>query len=509
MNQTEAFARFLEAAPDAMLVVDRAGQIVMVNRRAEVLFGYERDALLGQRIEILVPERYRSRHSLHRAAYTHAPAVRPMGAGLDLYGRRKDGGEFPVEISLSPLEVDGDVFIASAIRDISERKKLERERVELVREQAARTEAEAANRAKDEFIAMLAHELRNPLAAISTAIGVLNRIGGQDVTSVNARGVIGRQVTHLSRLVDDLLDVARVSTGKIALHRRPVDVAEVATRCVAALSSTGTNMAHRVSLDVAPVWVDADPIRLEQMIGNLLTNAVKYTPRGGSIRLTARAEGNSAVIVVQDTGLGMTADLVSRVFELFVQGEQAPDRAYGGLGVGLALVKRLVEAHGGTVEAFSEGPARGSTFTIRLPRVPRPAEQPPMGTPCDENVRYRILLIEDNRDSRDMLRTLLELQGHQVYAASDGVAGLETALTVRPDVAFIDIGLPGMDGYQIAQRIKEQGAPHPLLVALTGYGRAADREKAMQAGFDHHLVKPVDDEAIGRILGQVVSVPRR
>jgi K+-sensing histidine kinase KdpD len=373
----------------------------------------------------------------------------------------------------------------------------------LERAEAARAEAVGASRTKDEFLAMLAHELRNPLGAVVSAVGVLERIGPSGEMATRAGAIIRRQTEQLSRLVDDLLDVARVTTGKIVLSREALDLEDTVRRCVASLRDAGRLERHRMEIDAAPVWVDADRMRLEQIIENLLTNSVKYTPPGGAILLRVRSEGREAVLEVEDTGSGIAPALLPRVFDLFTQGDSDLDRRTGGLGIGLTLVRRLVEQHGGRVEAHSEGRGRGSTFTVRLPRIEAPRRSAPEGASGGRRdaVRLRVLLVEDNRDAREMLRSLLELSGHEVHEAEDGRQALDIAMQVETDVALIDIGLPGLDGYEVARRLKEQGRP-TRLVALTGYGQPGDRRRSMDAGFDAHLVKPVDLERLLRALGE-------
>jgi signal transduction histidine kinase/ActR/RegA family two-component response regulator len=369
-------------------------------------------------------------------------------------------------------------------------------------EHIAREDAEASNRAKDQFLAMLGHELRNPLAAISSGIGVLNRVDAPDPRAVRAREIITRQVGHLRELMDDLLDVARVTTGKISLSRSPCDLGELTRRCWAILESTGTLKQHTARLDTEPVWVDADETRLLQVIENLVTNAVKYTPPGGHVVVAVRAEGGDAVIRIADTGVGISPELLPRVFDLFVQGEQTQDRVKGGLGIGLTLVKRLVEMHNGSVAAASEGAGRGSLFTVRLPRLPTPAMPASPGErPSTAAGACRVLLVEDSADAREMLRLLLELEGYEVYEAEDGPVGLERAISLEPDAAIIDIGLPGLDGHEVARRLRatEAGA-RMRLVAVSGYGQPHDQGRSREAGFNVHLVKPVDAATLARAI---------
>ena len=363
-------------------------------------------------------------------------------------------------------------------------------------------EMERANQAKDEFLAMLGHELRNPLNAIGSAASLLGLGNGAPEMAERARAIIHRQVQHLARLVEDLLDVSRVTSGKVVLVRQATDLAEVATSTIASWRAAGRFARHRLALEVAPAWVDADPTRLEQVLGNLLANALKYTPSGGAITVRVAADGDSAVLEVEDTGAGILPELRHKVFDLFVQGERTLDRAQGGLGIGLTLTRALVEMHGGTVEARSAGAGRGATFTIRLPRIPAPAAtaRPPKPAPATR-VPRRILLVEDNVDAREMLRAQLAQEGHDVHAAADGPTGVEMAAAVRPDVVLIDIGLPGFDGYEVARRIRVSAwGKSMLLVALTGYGQADDRRRALDAGCDLHVTKPVFPERLAEII---------
>lgn len=381
-----------------------------------------------------------------------------------------------------------------------ERARFEREREELlVREREARAAAEAANRAKDEFLAMLGHELRNPLGAVATAVALLDRPGLTAEAGTKARAIITRQTANLARLTDDLLDAGRVITGKIVLERRPVDLAEVAGRALGAVETRG----HRVSRLLTSVWVHGDATRLEQVVVNLVTNAVKYTPESGAIRLVVDREADDAVLRVSDEGIGMTPELRARVFELFVQGERPLDRGSGGLGIGLTLVRRLAELHGGSATAASAGLGHGTEMTVRLPAIPAPpdvgvtpARAPSLGAGRD------VLVVEDNEDARAALAELLQLAGHRVRTEADGVAGLAAALARPPEVALVDVGLPGLDGYEVARRIRASGAAGRgvRLVALTGYGAPEDRQRALDAGFDRHLVKPVSLAALAEVL---------
>ena len=383
-----------------------------------------------------------------------------------------------------------------------ERARGEAEREQLLeREQQARAIAEAANRSKDEFLAMLGHELRNPLGAIANAAHLLGAADEQ--TRAHARGVISRQVQHLARMTDDLLDAARAMTGKIVLQRQPLDLAEAAARVLSTLRASGRTGQRRIAQALEPAWVDADPTRIEQIIGNLVGNALKFTPEGGTITVSVARQGDEALLRVADTGIGMEPELVVRVFEPFVQGERTLDRSQGGLGIGLTLVRRLAELHGGSAAAQSDGDGRGSVFTVRLPAVAPPAAAR-LRTIAPGTVPARdVLVVEDNDDARETLKRMLELAGHRVRVAVDGVAALRAVHNAVPDVALIDLGLPQMDGYELARRVRtEVQGKRPLLVAITGYGLPEDRNRSREAGFDLHLVKPVDTATLADVLAR-------
>jgi len=381
-----------------------------------------------------------------------------------------------------------------------ERARGEAEREALLeRERQARAAAEAANRAKDEFLALLGHELRNPLGAIMNAARLLEHPGLGAEEAAGARGIISRQAEHLARLTVDLLDAGRAIMGKIVLELRAVDLAVAARQAIATLRSSGRLAQHRLSEELQSAWVQADPTRLEQIIANLVTNSVKYTPAGGTISVSVRNESGDAVLRVADNGIGMRRELLERAFEPFVQGEPGLDRSAGGLGLGLTLVRQLAALHGGSARADSEGPGRGSTFTLRLPAIEaRPAQRP--ASAAGPAVPSRdILIVEDNADARETMRRLLELQGHRVRVVAEGAAAVEAMRVAPPDVALIDIGLPGIDGYEVARRVRATGKPIRL-IAITGYGLAEDRRRTAEAGFDLHLVKPVDHEKLAEAL---------
>ena len=369
-------------------------------------------------------------------------------------------------------------------------------------EQKARAAAEAANRAKDEFLAMLGHELRNPLAAISSAAQIMRSAQRTPEQLDFAAGVVGRQSSHLKRLIDDLLDIGRLVTGKVALERGPVDLAAAARGAVATLQTAGRLAERHISLDTTPAWIDGDQTRVEQIISNLLVNAVTYSARGGSIRVRVAAQGNHAVLEVSDDGRGIDPRDLERVFDLFYQADATVDRASGGLGIGLTLVKRLAEMHGGAAEAHSPGRGKGATFVVRFPALAAALRTPRAAAGVRRGESHTILIVEDNSDQREGLRIALELDGHGVLHAADGHAALEMLYQHRPPVAILDIGLPGMNGYELARAARAALGRGIMLIALTGYGSEADARRAREAGFDHHLTKPVDMDELTRVLNQ-------
>jgi CheY-like chemotaxis protein/two-component sensor histidine kinase len=371
------------------------------------------------------------------------------------------------------------------------------------------------NRRKDEFLAMLSHELRSPLAPLSNAVQLLRLQKNEDPLHQQAHGVIERQVRQLKHLVNDLLEVSRITTGRVELVPARSDVRGIVELAVETVRPLIVQRRHvfNVSLAPQPVWANADAARLEQVVVNLLTNAAKYTDEGGHIFLTLEQEGDTAVLRVRDTGVGIAPDLLPCIFDLFTQADRSLDRSQGGLGIGLCLVQRLVELHGGTVKVDSI-PGQGSEFVVRLPVMPAAsraaslspfADRPPaQGKPC------RVLAVDDNVDTAQSLAMLLEASGHHVRVARDGPTALQAALDYRPDVVLLDIGLPGLNGYEVAMRIRQQPALNNMvLVAMTGYGTTEDRLRSQEAGFDHHLVKPADFGHVQQILASVSQNVRR
>jgi PAS domain S-box-containing protein len=480
----QPYRNLIEDMLEGAAILTTDGDVAYCNRRFAELVSVPLEDVIGGAMERFI-------------ASTDRPAYRALlrtGSGkrrAQLTGA--DGRTIDVLLSIT----------TSISEEVERRNLIITDLSELLLAQSDRDRAEQASQAKDEFMAMLAHELRNPLSAITAAVQVLEAAKGHEGAAARARLIIGRQAQHLSRLVDDLLDVGRVVTGKIALDRRALDFCDLVRRTSAVFTEREAD--HRFSVNTTPVWIDGDAVRIEQIVSNIIGNAVKYTPVGGTITVSLGVEAGDAVLRVQDDGFGITHELLPRIFDLFVQGERTLDRSQGGLGIGLTLVRRLVELHDGTVAVYSEGPNCGSLFTVRLPAVAAigtcagAEEGPRMRTS-----HRRVLIIEDNRDAREMFRMMLELDGHQVIDAEEGCAGLQLLRAESPDVAFIDVGLPGLDGYEIARlyRSEANGGPgrRVLLVALTGYGTPDALERSRCAGFDHHLIKPVNPEALYRLL---------
>jgi signal transduction histidine kinase len=370
-----------------------------------------------------------------------------------------------------------------------------------------------ADRHKDEFLAMLAHELRNPLAPILNAVQLMRMKPIADPQLSWSREVIERQLSHLTRLVDDLLDVARITRGRINLSREPIELAVLIARAVETVQPLIQARGHQLSSEIpaGTLRINADPLRLTQAFGNVLGNAAKYTERGGRISLTVCRQGTDVEIRVRDTGIGISAELLPRIFDLFTQVRS--DHSQSGLGIGLALVRRLLQMHGGTITAHSEGPGQGTEFLIRLPllletRQSANGEESTAGTDAAPPVRRRILVADDNADALETLATVLELGGHEVFSAANGSLALESAERHLPEVALLDIGMPLLDGYEVARRIRAQAwGKRITLVALTGWGQDSDRRRSQEAGFDSHLVKPLDLDKLSQLLARLPSAP--
>ena len=492
------FAQAFNANPLPMSIVSlRDGRHLAVNEAAVRHSGYTREEMLGRtkpELGFWVAEGERDRL---------LEILRGGGQARDFEAtfRSKTGERRDLLVNSEVVTYAGEPAVLSVSLDITERKQYDAER------ESRRREAEALTRAKDEFLAMLGHELRNPLGTITNALGVLDRlVADGDVRRL--LGIIGRQTSHLGRLVDDLLDVARVTSGKIELRRQPLDLRALAEGCLDALTQAGRTRHHAITVEGPPLRVSGDPARLEQVVSNLLDNALKYTPAGGQVTVRIEQIDGDVVLRVRDSGEGIRADLLDRIFDLFVQEPQALDRTRGGLGLGLTLVRRLVELHGGSVAVASEGPGRGSEFSIRLPRlaeadVPAPAREVGLG-PAAPRPR-RVLIVEDNADARESLSLLLRLSGHEVETSENAMEGLEKLAAFAPDVMLVDVGLPGMDGYDLARRVRQRPAARGVaLVALTGYGQIEDRRRAKEAGFDVHLTKPVEPDRLRKVLDELV-----
>jgi len=497
------YRRLFESARDGILILDAdTGKILDGNASVTEVLGYTKDEFLGKELwQIgLFPDISGCRAALHELK--ERGHIRHEDSPL----QTKSGKQIEVELISNSDQLDGRLVIQCNIRDISERIQLERTR--------AQVEALAdLDRRKDEFLAVLSHELRNPLASIVNAVHLL-RLDPEGESPIHreARTIIERQVDQLSHLIDDLMEVSRISTGRIRLRRERVDLRRIVDRAVEAARPLVAERRHDlgVAREPGPIWVYADPSRIEQVVVNLLTNSAKYTERGGRIALDVGREGDEAVLSVRDTGVGIAPELLPRIFDLFTQAERSLDRSDGGLGIGLTVVKRLVEMHGGRVEVYSVL-GQGSGFVVRLPVQPAPGRQPEPSS--QEAARLpipslRVVVVDDNVDQADSSALLLRAAGHEVRAAYSGQDALRAVAEDRPDLVFLDLGMPKPDGYEVARRLRQRpGLEDLVLVAMTGYAQESDRDRSRSAGFDHHLVKPVDPQRLQELLA-IVS-PRR
>ena len=463
--------------------------MIHVNDEAVKSYGWSREELVGNSIELLLPEHERHRTAELRQRCRGAESVR----NVETVRRTKSGVTQPILLTLSLLtdETDRPIAIASIAKDITDRKHAELQCREAVQR-------------RDQFLAMLSHELRNPLGAVLNASYVLERNCKSKGSCKQPCRVIERQTHLMARLLDDLLDVSRVMQGKIDIRLEPCDLRKAVEAALEVVRPQidGRDQEFLVDVEPTPLIVNGDLTRLQQIQVNLLNNAMKYTPAGGKIWYSVKPEGQHVEIRVRDTGEGMPTDMLHSVFDLFVQAGGTLDRSDGGMGVGLTLVQKLVELHGGTVAAYSAGPGTGSEFVVRLPACTEAETVDRLSDSHTALVCFgRILVVEDNTDSREMLKSLLELYGYQVEAAEDGRKGLEILQRDQFDIALVDIGLPGMNGYQVAEMIRQDPRHSGIrLVALTGYGGAADREAVKAAGFDEHLVKPLDQHKLASVL---------
>jgi PAS domain S-box-containing protein len=488
----------LESALDCIITIDHRGRILEFNPAAERTFGYRRSEAIGQELaELIIPPQLRDRHRQSLAHHQAGGEGSVIGRRVEMPAMRADGSEFPAELAITRIPADPPIFTAY-LRDITERKRAE----------AALKENDER---KDEFLAMLAHELRNPIASISNAVTLL-RMAQAEEHRAWSREVIERQVGHLARLIDDLLDVSRITRAKVILRKDYLDAANVLDAAAEGVRPLIEERKHTLTLDYRPgLMVEADPTRLEQIVINLLTNAAKYTEGNGEIRLSAGRQAGQVVIRIEDTGVGIPPEILPKMFDLFAQSDRSLARSEGGLGIGLTLVKRLTEMHGGTVSAESQGLGKGSTFTVSLPAAAE--HQIASGTdraPAAGGGSHaaRILIVDDNRDTARTMGHILRLLGHDVKLAHSGPDAIVAAREHRPRFVLLDIGLPGMDGFEVARRLRREECGHDVvMIAVTGYGQEEDRRRSRAAGFDHHLVKPIDHNALITLLTAPVHGP--
>ncbi|MGQ0834156.1 MAG: hybrid sensor histidine kinase/response regulator [Gammaproteobacteria bacterium] len=484
-----------DCLPALVSYVDSTQRYRFSNRRHEVWFGHGRDGIRGMHMrEVLGAEIYESVR----------PAVERALSGETVHFEMKlpfrDEGVRDVELRYVPDEQGSEVLgFVAIIEDVTERRRAE---------EALRN----ADRRKDEFLATLAHELRNPLAPIRNAVQVLQLAEGDRGMAATARSMIERQLKQLVRLIDDLLDVSRITQGQIELRREPVDLAAILQLALETTRPLLETRQHRVHViwPQEPLCVDGDPTRLAQVFANLLHNSAKYSDAGGQITIAAMRDGAQALVKVADSGAGIASDMLPRVFDMFTRATRSVTGGQDGLGIGLTLVKRLVELHGGTVEAQSEGLGKGSVFSVRLglAQAPSPSSLPGAAgervTMSGEGaVGGRVLVVDDNHDAAASLALMLDLNGYEIRTASDGIEALEIAETFRPEFVVLDIGMPRLDGYQTAREIRARPwGKSVTLLALTGWGQEEDKRRALEAGFDYHLTKPVDPQLLQRLLEQ-------
>ena len=488
----ERFRLMVDSVRDyAIYMVDLEGRVMSWNAGAERIKGYKESEVIGRHFALFYPEEARRKKWPQQELDTALRTGRFEDEGLRL---RKDGSTFWANVVLTPVRgPDGAARgFVKITRDLTDRRRVEA--------------LEKAEQQTNEFLAMLAHELRNPLAPIRNALHLLAKKPTNDPAELWVRDVLQRQTVQMTRLVDDLLDVSRITRSTVALNKAPLDVQKMVREAVDASMQwfQARNQEVSISLPEAKVELEADAVRMNQVIQNLLHNAAKFTPNGGRIEVSAAAQDGGVVLRVRDNGIGMTPELAASAFELFRQGHQGIDRPEGGLGVGLTLVQRLVALHGGTVHAHSEGPGRGSEFVVWLPARAAPAPRAGGAQGAEDEAgsgaRRRVVIVDDNLDAANALRYLLENDGHEVRVATDGEAGLALAREFKPHFLLLDIGLPRISGYDIAARMRQDPTLRDItIVAITGYGQASDRSRSAAAGFDHHLTKPVEYSTLQRL----------
>jgi PAS domain S-box-containing protein len=485
----------------ATLIAD--GTLAYANARLAALLGVPLERLLGQRFADFIAPGEHER-------FTVACAAARSGQRVEEFEIQAAGGAaLPVLIALSPLPQSPRArealpALCLVATDLTESQRNTALALAISKREAAEAELRLAVRQKDAFLAMLAHELRNPLAPIRHAGELLTRTIGPDSKAQGLLAMIARQTDQLTRLVDDLLDVARIAQNRITLRQQPLEISCLIDQAVETVQPIINEKRHQLQVDkpTMPLYVYGDRARLAQSVSNLLHNAAKYTDPGGTIRVIATTSDDYLELEVRDSGIGIADYLLPHVFDLFVQSERTLDRAQGGLGIGLSIVKGLIEMHGGTVKAASAGAQRGSTFTIRLPRITPPEGGHQLHRPGPA-VKRRVLIVDDNVDAADSLAMLLKSDGHEAETAYTASTALEAVERVRPEIVLLDVGLPQTDGYEIARRLRASNTvPGMRLVALTGYGREEDRERARAAGFDDHLLKPADMAALQELLGR-------
>ncbi len=491
MQAMALLAAIVASSDDAIVSKTLTGKILSWNAGAERLFGYSAAEAIGQPITMLIPAERHDEESALLGRLSRGERIEHF----ETVRVAKDGRRIDVSLTVSPVRnTSGEIVGASKVaRDITERKEAE----------AALREAD---RRKNEFLAILAHELRNPLAPIRNSLHILRMSAGIDPGADGVSEIMERQVNHMVRLVDDLLEISRITRGKIELRKEPVELAAILRVAIETSRPLIEDARHQLALAIPPepLTLEADAVRLTQVIANLLNNAAKYTDAGGQIWLTVRREGESVAISVRDNGTGIPADMLPSVFDLFTQVNRSFDRAQGGLGIGLALVKSLVEMHGGSVQAHSEGPGKGSEFVVRLPLAASllpSGRAKPQPRPSTVLASRRVLVVDDNRDAAESLGMLLKLLGADVHIVFNGLDALEALTAFRPAVVLLDIGMPSMDGHEVARQIRQRPEFQDVtLIALTGWGQEEDRRLSRTAGFNFHLIKPVDAGALQTLL---------